>query len=257
MVQIESVPAFSDNYIWLIIQSKTRRVAIVDPGDAAPVIDRLNTEKLVPTAILITHHHPDHTAGVPELRRQFEVPVYGPRSENIPGRSHGVTEGDIVDLPDLDLQLAVMEIPGHTAGAIAYYGHGVVFVGDTLFLSGCGRLFEGTPLQMHRSLSRLAALPGETLVYCGHEYTLANLKFAATVEPENLEIQRRIQRSRDRRCANLPTVPGTIAEEKLTNPFLRTHLQQVTAAAERNCNRKMNDAVEVFAALRNWKDNFK
>ena len=168
MIKVEPVPAFTDNYIWLIIQTDNQRVAIVDPGDAAPVLRRLHAEQLVPAAILITHHHPDHTGGVRDLLDHYAIPVYGPGTEQIPCRSHALGEGDVVELPDLSLKFGVMSIPGHTAGAIAYYSDGMVFVGDTLFMSGCGRLFEGTPAQMHQSLDRLAALPDNTLVYCGH-----------------------------------------------------------------------------------------
>jgi len=256
MIKVEPVPAFTDNYIWLIIQTDNQRVAIVDPGDAAPVLRRLHAEQLVPAAILITHHHPDHTGGVRDLLDHYAIPVYGPGTEQIPCRSHALGEGDVVELPDLSLKFGVMSIPGHTAGAIAYYSDGMVFVGDTLFMSGCGRLFEGTPAQMHQSLDRLAALPDNTLVYCGHEYTIANLKFAQAVEPENQDIQQRIEQSQARRKHDLPTVPGSIAVEKLTNPFLRTHRQNVIATVDRHRHQKSANAIEVFAALRSWKDNF-
>ena len=256
MIKVDPVPAFNDNYIWLIIQTSNQRVAIVDPGDAAPVLQRLQAKRLVPAAILITHHHADHTGGVRELLEHFSIPVYGPATEQIPCRSHALGEGDIVNLTDLTLQFTVMDIPGHTAGAIAYYNEGMAFVGDTLFMSGCGRLFEGTPSQMYQSLNRLAALPGNTQVYCGHEYTLANLKFAQTVEPENQDIRERIQQSQVRRNNNLPTVPGSIATEKLTNPFLRAHVPSIAEAADRHRKMKSANPTEVFATLRSWKDSF-
>ncbi|MBF8269695.1 MAG: Hydroxyacylglutathione hydrolase [Gammaproteobacteria bacterium] len=256
MIKVEPVQAFSDNYIWLIIQTDNQRVAIVDPGDAAPVLQRLQNEQLEPAAILITHHHPDHTGGVRDLLDHYTIPVYGPGTEQIPCRSHALGEGDVVDLQNLSMQFRVMDIPGHTAGAIAYYGNDMVFVGDTLFMSGCGRLFEGTPAQMHQSLSRLATLPDSTLVYCGHEYTLANLKFAQAVEPGNQDIQQRMEQSQVRRKNDLPTVPGSIALEKLTNPFLRTGEPNVIAAANRHRQQKSANATEVFATLRSWKDKF-
>lgn len=256
MINVEPVPAFNDNYIWLIIQSDNYHVAIVDPGDAAPVLDRINSSDLVPSAILITHHHGDHTGGVKELLRHFNIPVYGPRGERIPGRTHALAEGDTVNLEDLSIQFSILDMPGHTAGAIAYYGNGMVFVGDTLFMSGCGRLFEGTPGQMHHSLGKLAALPGDTQVYCAHEYTLANLKFAATVEPGNMDIQKRMEDCRTLRSNNTPTVPGSIAVEKLTNPFLRSHIAAVAEAANRYRQQELVNEIDVFAAIRNWKDNF-
>lgn len=256
MINVEYVPAFNDNYIWLIIQSDNDRTAIVDPGDARPVLDRIDSSGLVPAAILITHHHGDHTGGVTELLRHFNIPVYGPRGERIPGRTHDLAEGDLVNLKDLDLQFRILDMPGHTAGAIAYYGNGMVFVGDTLFMSGCGRLFEGTPGQMHQSLGKLASLPEDTQVFCAHEYTLANLKFAAAVEPDNQDIQKRIESCQNLRRNNKATVPGSIAVEKRTNPFLRTHIPAVAEAAYRYGKQELANEIDVFAAIRYWKDNF-
>ena len=256
MIHVEPVPAFNDNYIWLIIQSDNSHVAIVDPGDAGPVLERVESGNLVPSAILITHHHGDHTGGVTELLRHFSIPVYGPRGERIPGRTHDLAEGDSINLEDLSLQFRILDMPGHTAGAIAYYGNGEVFVGDTLFMSGCGRLFEGTPGQMHHSLGKLAALPEDTQVYCAHEYTLANLRFAAAVEPDNRDIQKRIEDCQSLRRNNQPTVPGSIAVEKLTNPFLRTHIPAVAGAASHYRKQELANEIEVFATIRNWKDNF-
>jgi hydroxyacylglutathione hydrolase len=256
MIDMVPVPAFKDNYIWLIIHTASRRLAIVDPGDAAPVLRYIQSGQYTPVAILITHHHHDHTGGVSDLLQHFPVPVYGPGAETIPGRSHALAEGDQVELPDLGLVFRIMAVPGHTAGAIAYHGGGMALVGDTMFMSGCGRLFEGTPAQMYQSLSRLAALPDDTLVYCAHEYTLANLKFAQAVEPENQDVRRRMEHCQTLRAGNKPTVPAALALEKLTNPFLRTHAPQVVAAAERHSKKKSPDGTETFAALRAWKDNF-
>jgi len=256
MIYVEPVPAFNDNYIWLVIQSDNKHAAIVDPGDAKPVLDRIKSGNIIPSAILITHHHGDHTGGVTELLRYFDIPVFGPRNERIPGCTHDLGEGDTVDLKELSVQFAILDMPGHTAGAIAYYGDGMVFVGDTLFMSGCGRLFEGTPDQMHHSLAKLAALPDDTLVYCAHEYTLANLKFAAAVEPGNQDIQNRIEACQSLRRGNKPTVPGKIAVEKLTNPFLRTHTAVVVESASHYRKQELTNEIDVFAAIRNWKDNF-
>ena len=256
MIKVEAVPAFNDNYIWLIIQTDNKHVAIVDPGDATPVLEKLNSDNLIPCAILITHHHRDHVGGVLQLLQNYSIPVYGPGNENIPGRTQTLSEGDTVNLDDLKIQFRVIEMPGHTAGAIAYFGHEMVFVGDTLFMAGCGRLFEGTPAQMYGSLARLAGLPDETLVYCAHEYTQANLKFALAVEPGNQDIKTRIQESKILRDRNIPTVPGSIAIEKKTNPFLRTHVSEVIEAASLRNNKKLTAEADVFAVIRKWKDNF-
>src|SRR5687768_12745712 len=187
---IVAVRAFTDNYIW-IIRDHTRAAA-VDPGDAAPVLDYLKQEKLQLIAILNTHHHHDHIGGNPGLLREFPVPVYGPGTESIPTLTHRLRECDDAEneegcayIPEFALNLRVLDIPGHTAGHIAYYGANMLFCGDTLFSCGCGRLFEGTPEQMVASLDKLADLPNETLIYCGHEYTLSNIRFARLVEPGN------------------------------------------------------------------------
>lgn len=256
MIKVEPVPAFNDNYIWLIIQTGNDYVAIVDPGDAAPVMDKLNAENLKPEAILITHHHMDHTGGINGLLQHFDVPVYGPKHEHVPGCTHELVEGDTVRLDQISIDFRIFELPGHTSGAIAYYGNEMVFVGDTLFMSGCGRLFEGTPAQMHQSLGKISSLPDDTLVYCAHEYTLANLKFAEAVEPGNQDIQKRIEKTRSLRNENIPTVPGKIGIEKLTNPFLRTHINEVREAANNFSKRNLTGEIEVFAAIRSWKDNF-
>lgn len=256
MIRVEPVPAFRDNYIWFIINEPDRKVAIVDPGDAAPVLDRIKSDRLNPAAVLITHHHPDHVGGVCDILSQYQLPVYGPAHEQIPGRTHALKEGDEVDLPEFGLSFKILDMPGHTSGAIAYYTDGMVFVGDTLFLSGCGRLFEGTPEQMHDSLGKLARLPDETRVYCAHEYTLANLSFAAAVEPQNQDIQLQIRDCKALRDRKIPTVPGTIAMEKRVNPFLRVAEEQVVQAACRHSEQPLDHQVEVFAAIRKWKDNF-
>jgi hydroxyacylglutathione hydrolase len=258
MITIIPIPAFADNYIWTLRRGDA--AVVVDPGDAAPVLDYLAREKAKLAAILATHHHNDHVGGVPALVAKFGVPVFGPANETIPDRTRALREGDTVDVPGLGVTLRVLDIPGHTAGHIAYFGDvdGVpsLFCGDTLFAAGCGRLFEGTPQQMWTSLSALAALPLPTRVYCGHEYTLANLRFAQAVEPDNAALWERQAREEGKRAQGTPTLPSTIELERATNPFLRAKVPAVRAAAERHAGRPMRDDVETFAALRAWKNAF-
>jgi hydroxyacylglutathione hydrolase len=252
--RIEGIRAFRDNYIWALIAGP--HVAVVDPGEAAPVLEFLRREKLELAAILLTHHHADHVGGVPELLEHFKVPVYGPRTENIATVAHPLGEGDEISLPKIDAHFRVLDIPGHTRGHIAYYGANSVFCGDTLFACGCGRLFEGTPAQMSASLAKLAALPNATLVYCGHEYTLANILFAAAVEPGNAALKNLESEARAKRAQDLPTLPSTIGAEKATNPFLRASVPQVATAAEAHAGHALKNPVEVFAVLREWKNKF-
>jgi hydroxyacylglutathione hydrolase len=258
MPTIIPIPAFSDNYIWLIREG--RNAAVVDPGDAAPIHAYLVRERLTLTAILNTHHHDDHVAGNHALLAHSSVPVLGPAREPIPGRTQALGDGDTIVVPGIGLELRVLFVPGHTAGHIAYFGENVrvpvAFVGDTLFAGGCGRLFEGTPAQMVASLAKLASLPGQTHLYCAHEYTLANLRFALAVEPGNVDLQERMRREEGKRAIGLPTVPSTLEEERGTNPFLRTSEPAVIAAAEAHAGRKLADAIEVFATLREWKNRF-
>lgn len=254
MIELTPISALKDNYIWLLEKPASRHVAIVDPGDAQPVLDIIERRNLIPIALLITHRHWDHVSGIPAFLQRYPVPVYGPAGEMVPALSHALREDDRVVLPELDAQLKVVDVPGHTRGGIAYYGHGALLCGDTLFTAGCGRMNEGTAQQMHASLSKLAALPPETQVYCGHEYTLANLKFAAVVEPDNIEIETRRLAATQTRQRNLPTVPALLFLEKLTNPFLRCHIPAVITAAERFTGQHLADAAEVFGALRYWKD---
>lgn len=256
MINVLPVNAFRDNYIWLITAGDSAKAAVVDPGDAAPVLAALDEHGLALCAILITHHHADHVGGVRRLLEHAAVPVYGPAGEDIPGRSHALSEGDTVVLKDLQLVFEVLAVPGHTAGHIAYYGHGCLFIGDTLFMAGCGRLFEGTAPQMHTSLQKLLALPDTTRVYCAHEYTLSNLRFARAVEPDNAAIRARVDRSETLRGQDLPTVPATLAEERQTNPFLRVDQAGVIAAAEKHTGHRLKNGAEVFAVLRDWKDSF-
>lgn len=259
MTSIIPIPAFADNYIWLIREGS--HAAVVDPGDAAPVFAYLDAEGLELTAILATHHHNDHVGGIRDLLARWPCPVLGPANETIPGRTHALREGDRVDVPGLDIALDVLDIPAHTAGHIAFVG-GVdgaptLFCGDTMFAAGCGRLFEGTPAQMWSSLSKLAALDPATRVYCGHEYTVANLRFARAVEPGNPELADREAREQAKRLRDLPTLPSTIADERATNPFLRAGVPAVRAAAEAHAGHALTDVVATFAELRAWKNAFR
>jgi hydroxyacylglutathione hydrolase len=258
MNSVLHVCAFEDNYIWLMRSRSATHpqdVIIVDPGDAAPVLAFLAQQQLNPAAIFCTHHHYDHVGGVPDLLRHYPVPVFGP--ENIAAITRPVTDGDTIHINDMDITFQVLATPGHTHGHVAYYGHGCLFCGDTLFSAGCGRLFEGTPAEMHTSLSRLAALPVDTAVYCGHEYTLANLRFALTVEPENTDSRAYRDQAAALRGAQTPTLPSTIGLERRVNPFLRADQPSVRAAVAAHTQQGLATTLEVFAALRRWKDNFK
>jgi hydroxyacylglutathione hydrolase len=258
MLQVTPVRAFTDNYIWLIHSPRDpRQVVVVDPGDAAPVERTLADRELTLSGLLITHHHGDHVGGVSDLLRQRAIPVFGPANENIPGHPTRLHEGDRAEFPALGLQFSVLDVPGHTAGHIAYVGHGAVFCGDTLFSGGCGRLFEGTAEQMHTSLSKLSALPAETLVYCAHEYTLSNLKFGLAVEPDNAASNRYLAECRELRARDEATIPSDIRRERNVNPFLRCDDKTVKQAAEAHAGRALHSHTEVFAVIRQWKDGFR
>ena len=256
---IEPLPAFEDNYVWLLHGLiDPAQVAVVDPGDAAVVEAALARGHLTLAAILVTHHHADHVGGIEALlSRHPDVPVYGPAGESIPGRTVALKGGETVRLAPLGLEFAVLGVPGHTLGHIAYYGHQTLFCGDTLFSGGCGRLFEGTPAQMLRSLDRLAALPGDTRVCCTHEYTASNLRFALAVEPDNAALATRVAEVAALRHRHLPSLPVSLAAERAYNPFLRAREPTVRAAAERVAGEHTVDPVTVFATLRRWKDGFR
>jgi hydroxyacylglutathione hydrolase len=266
MLIVQAVNAFDDNYIWLIRRPDRPQVAIVDPGDAEPVIAAITAQSLEPVAILITHHHWDHVGGIGDLLAHYPqqppIPVYGPANETIPYISRPLGEADTVHIEALEADFRVLDVPGHTAGHIAYFHSGgdsdennnLVFVGDTLFAGGCGRLFEGTPAQMHDSLVRIAALPDDTQVYCAHEYTADNLVFARIAEPDNAALQIRQQTVQQQRARGEATVPSLLAEEKATNPFLRCAQPEIIRGAEGFSGRKLATGDEVFAAVRHWKD---
>jgi hydroxyacylglutathione hydrolase len=257
-----TVPAFKDNYLWLIHDGVN--AAVVDPGDGGAILDALSANGLALTAILLTHHHADHIGGVPALLAHGPVPVFGPGNDGIAAVTHPLKEGDRVVVPGLAVELRVLEVPGHTNGHIAYVrdqpdslGAPWLFCGDTLFGAGCGRLFEGTPAQMAASLAKLAALPDETLVYCAHEYTLSNLRFAEAVEPANRALQMRLAADSCARGAHLPTIPSTIVIEKATNPFLRhTEPGIVDSLVAAGKLAPGATPLEAFAALRAWKNTF-
>lgn len=254
MLNVTGVPAFADNYIWLVQEKGNPHTIIVDPGESEPVLRHIKHHGLEPIAIFVTHHHGDHTAGIREILQHFDLPVYGPSNEGIATITHPVHEGDKINLAASRLSFSVLEVPGHTRGHIAYVGHGCVFCGDTLFTGGCGLLFEGTPALMFSSLSKIATLPPATQVYCAHEYTQSNLEFARVVEPENADLIKRQTQVRQKRAVNQATVPSTLAEELRTNPFLRCRESSVIQAAEGFAGKPLKTGAEVFAVVRHWKN---
>lgn len=257
MIRIDALPAFSDNYIWLLQDHTARRCAVVDPGDAEPVrrwlADHPGWEL---SDILVTHHHYDHVNGIESLKGEFAARVHGPAGEAIPGIDVRLRDGDRLEI--LGLQLQVIEVPGHTLGHIAFFDaqSPLLFSGDTLFAAGCGRLFEGSAAQMHASLQRLATLPTQTRIYCTHEYTLANLRFAAAMEPANPHVAERLAQVEKLRSQDGCSLPSTLALELDTNPFLRCSEARVIASVRRPDESEDPDAGEVFARLRRWKDGF-
>jgi len=250
---ITAIPALRDNYIWVIHDGQ--HAAVVDPGEADPALAFLKAHGLQLNAILCTHRHADHIGGIAKLREVYNVPVYGRRHPGNPLISHDLREGDRLNLDPPVIAFDILEIPGHLDDHLAFVAPGILFCGDTLFGAGCGRNFEGTPAQLLHSLQRLAQRPEDTRVYCAHEYTAANLRFALACEPHNPDIQRRIEQVAQQRAANLPTLPSNIALEKATNPFLRcTQLELIHTLQQRG----LSDTSElgVFTALREWKNHF-
>ncbi|MBU3023284.1 hydroxyacylglutathione hydrolase [Aestuariibacter sp. A3R04] len=254
-IQVTAVRAFQDNYIWCLHNNAT--VVAVDPGDAAPLLAFCREHTLKLGAVLITHHHRDHTGGIAKLASVYpNLPVIGPAGGHIRGITKSVDEGDVVRLPTLGCELSVIEVPGHTLDHLAFFGHGVVFCGDTLFSAGCGRLFEGSAEQMHHSLNKLKRLPDNTLIYCTHEYTQSNIQFAMAVEPGNSALQDYADKVNVRRQQDKATLPTQMAREKAINPFLRTHCDEVCRSAEAHCGAPLANDTAVFAAIRRWKDEF-
>jgi len=254
-VQIHAIKAFNDNYIWCL--SKGQHCVVVDPGDAQPVLDYCKIHNLSLSGILITHHHADHTGGLPRLLAEFpHIPVFGPINPNIELINQRVQQGDSLTLPDLAVEFNVIEVPGHTLDHIAYYSPGILFCGDTLFSAGCGRLFEGSPTQMYHSLAKLTTLPKDTKVYCTHEYTLANIKFALAVEPMNTALLEYQLWAEQQRKKQLVTLPSNIAKELAINPFLRCDSPPLQEAVAAFWQCQFTDEESVFAGLRRWKDQF-
>jgi hydroxyacylglutathione hydrolase len=257
MLEIIPIPALKDNYIWLGVNRELGQVFAVDPGDAAPVLEFLEANNLALAAILVTHKHVDHTGGIADLLAVYpNVPVYAHPVEKVPTATHLVEDGATVELAMWPDGFKVIHIPGHTLGHVAYYAKDVVFSGDTLFGAGCGRVFEGTAEQMLASLKALSTLPDSTRVYCGHEYTLANLRFAAHVEPKNSDIQQRTVDTAKMRDADQPSLPSLMSLELKTNPFLRCDQVNVIAGVEAHVDRSLATTVDVFRELREWKNNF-
>jgi hydroxyacylglutathione hydrolase len=254
---ITPIPAFEDNYIWCIEDVKSETFIVVDPGDAHVVIEHaIKIEKKL-SAILVTHHHADHTGGIADLVNYFgELPIFGPIKSPYSGTTQSVVEGHTVNV--FGSKFKVIEIPGHTLDHIAYHSdeQGLLFCGDTLFLAGCGRVFEGTPEQMHLSLSKIMALPGTTKAYPTHEYSLANLEFAMTVDGNNDALKLAQRMCKRIRAKNGVTLPTCLAQESAINPFVRTHDKAVIASAEFYKGQALNSPSDVFAALRQWKNSF-
>jgi hydroxyacylglutathione hydrolase len=252
-MRLQPLPAFADNYIWTLADD-TGRAVIVDPGDAAPVFAAAEAG-LRPALVLLTHHHADHVGGAARLRERWpDLPVHGPDDDRINLPFTPVYDGGTLDFAPWRFE--VLAVPGHTRSHVAYFGHGHLFCGDTLFSLGCGRLFEGTPAQMLASLDRLSALPDPARVCCGHEYTLANAAFARVVDPDNPALRRRTEDAIAMRQADRPTLPSTLADERACNPFLRVDTAPVREAVARHLGHAPADRVETFAGLRRWKDGF-
>lgn len=254
-IKIIPMPTLKDNYVWVMVSPETASTLIVDPGEAEPVIAYLQKNHLRLSGILITHHHADHTQGILQLIAMTKVSVFGPARQKIQGVTHPVQEPETVSFPQFPT-FQVFDIPGHTLSHIAFYTPGSLFPGDTLFAAGCGRLFEGSALQMYDSLQKLASLPNETKIYCAHEYTLTNLRFAKKIEPNNAKIDERLRHVMRLREENKVTLPTTIKDEKETNPFLRCENEELIKALDARSQKIFNSPVERFAYLRHLKDDF-
>lgn len=255
-LEITAIPAYQDNYIWALHDSSAGPDCIlVDPGEAEPALKWLQENGLKPIAILLTHHHHDHIGGVEELSRLYDFKIFGPDDVRIPKGNHPVGEGDCVEIDEMGLKFSVLEVPAHTRSHIAFYGHGLLFSGDTLFSAGCGRLFEGTPAQMQTAMDKITALPGSTRVYCGHEYSQSNCRFALEVEPDNPQLVERALAVDALRARNQITLPTTVADELSFNPFMRTREPAVIRAAHQFDSDIDGTPASVLGAIRRWKDS--
>jgi hydroxyacylglutathione hydrolase len=256
MMKIEAIPTFQDNYVWAIHNG--RSAILVDPGQAPPILAWLNATGMTAQAILVTHHHHDHVGGIAELLDRAPVPVYGPTRGAV--KSTAVSEGQILKFEAVSLNFQVIDTPGHTLDHVCYLASDEqdavahLFCGDTLFSCGCGRLFEGTPGEMYASLSRLADLPGSTLVYCAHEYTLENIAFAFEADPDNPDLHARHAEALQLRKQGKATLPIPLSAELKCNPFLRCDLPALSVAASQHYKKPLNPGVATFAAIRNWRD---
>ncbi|MCF1426659.1 MAG: hydroxyacylglutathione hydrolase [Shewanella sp.] len=256
-LMITAIPAFDDNYIWCLTRAQGNLAWVVDPGEAEPVLTFLQQHQLQLAGVLVTHHHSDHTGGIEQLKARFDhLAVWGPDNPQIPGITRRLSDNEQVTLPELNAAVHVIEVPGHTLDHLAYLCEGNLLCGDTLFSGGCGRMFEGTPEQFTHSLGRLAALPLQTQVYCAHEYTQSNLRFARAVDGQNPAIAAYQQECDELRLQGYPTLPSSIAKELSLNPFLRLDDRHVRQALTQHWEQQVTDTVGAFALLRRWKDNF-
>jgi hydroxyacylglutathione hydrolase len=252
-IKIIPIAALKDNYIWALVDNAKQTAIIIDPGEATPVDAFLKHNGLSLLAILVTHHHWDHTNGISKLREEYQVPVYGPASQMLTGLTNQVEENDEIRIDDFPKTFKVMKMPGHTLEHVAYYAPRILFCGDTLFASGCGRIFEGTAEQMYSSLQKIASLPDDTFIYCAHEYTENNLNFAKMVEPNNMNISKRAEEVKALREKKLPSLPSSLLNEKATNPFLRCESPEIKMEVEKYAGKKLDAPVDVFTWLRKWK----
>ncbi len=255
MINVSTVPAFNDNYLWMVQGRVAGNAAVVDPGDAQPILDWLHSNKQELTSILVTHHHADHIGGVAKLKETYpKATIYAPDDPRIKQKDVVLESEQLISLADLGLEFKVLMVPGHTSHHIAYFGHGSLFCGDTMFASGCGRVFCGTMRDLNNSLQKLSKLPEETLVYCAHEYTLSNIAFAREVDASNTDLEQREIDDTQKRANDIPTVPTTIGLEKLTNPFVRVDDALIIASAQNKVGKELAEQWQVFETLRLWKD---
>lgn len=253
---LKPIPSLTDNYIWLLINPSNSTAVIVDPGTSAACENYFEQENIRPVAILVTHRHWDHVNGIEQLVNKYDIPVHGPATEHIPCLTRPLADNEHISIPESGLDFKVIDIAGHTAGHIGYLTDNKLFCGDTLFSAGCGRLLGGTAAQLHASLQRICQLPDETAIYCAHEYTLDNLRFAQAVEPGNPDIQRRIDEVKTLRAKKLPSLPATLEMEKRYNPFLRTGKESVMRAVAQHSGQQIENSEDCFRYLRMWKDGF-